>query len=229
MSPGSTARRAAPSRRSPRRSRGRSPGARSSGDDPIDETDRGRVVAGDATTRVEQLGGVLASDGGGQRDAQAEAVVESEAGEVGAEPRLGRSDPEVGGHRHPEATTDRRTLDRGDDRLAGPEQPHRGTVQITGRIRGARRREVGARAEVLALGRQHDRPARPIVVERLEGVGELGDHRRGEEVVRWPTQRDGGDVVVGDRHCDERVGHQCRFRSNRSSIAAQWRASALAS
>jgi hypothetical protein len=123
-------------------------------------------------------------------------VVEAEPSEVGAEPGFRGGEPEVGGQCESETATDRRALYGRDDRLAGAEQPNGSPVEVAGRVRGARRREVGSGTEVLALCRQHDRAAGRIGVEPLECVGERLDHSEGEEVVRRAAQAHIADVVV---------------------------------
>jgi hypothetical protein len=55
--------------------------------------------------------------------------------------------------------------------------------------------EIGAGAEVLARGAEHDDAAGRIVVEGPVRVGERSDHRNVEEIVRRSPQLDRGHVA----------------------------------
>ena len=121
-----------------------------------------RLAAG-----VHQLERALLADDRGQRDRDAEALVEAELGEVAAEAGVGRGDAEVGREREAEAPAHRRALHRGDDRLLRREQGDGLLVEVRGVVHEVRlRSEVGAGAEVLAFRAEHDRPAVGVVVER---------------------------------------------------------------
>ena len=129
--------------------------------------------------------------------------MESESGEVGAQPCLGRTDPEVCRQRQAEATADRRALDHRHDRFARAEQPGRRPVQVVGGV-AARAREVCTGTEVLAGGRQDHHPDVTVVIQGLQGLGDRLDHRNGEEVVRRSIETQRRDVV--DRVLDDDVG-----------------------
>ena len=137
-----------------------------------------------------------------------EALVEPELCEVRAEPRLLGGDPEIGREREAETTSDRRTLDHGDDRLARAEQAHRCGVQLIGRG-GRRTGEVGTGAEVPAGGAQHHAPERVVLVELLERRRDTIDHLVREEVVRRVRQLDDRHVLatVADAHVRACVLH----------------------
>ena len=126
--------------------------------------------------------------------------MEAELGEVGGEAGLRRGDAEVGGQGHAEATADRRALHGGDDRQRLLEQALGLVVQVAavvGRVGRAGRRRGSWHRRRSACPR---RTARwPGVVARrqlLAGVGDLGDQRLVEEVVRRPMDLDLGDVVA---------------------------------
>ena len=54
--------------------------------EPVEQADAVGLLAAEPRARVQHLEGPLLADDGGQRDGEAEAVVEAEAGEVGAHP-----------------------------------------------------------------------------------------------------------------------------------------------
>src|SRR5581483_2341816 len=96
----------------------------------------------------------------------AEAGMEAEAGEIGAETRLRAGDAEVRDHRKPKPAADGGAVDRRDDRLFGAEQPvaldverlhpgHRLAGAATFLVERRAVAEIGAGAEGLALRRQH--------------------------------------------------------------------------
>ena len=87
-------------------------------------------------------------------------------------------------------------MHRGDDRLAGAEQPDGLGVKLAGRhtILGGLG-EVGAGAEVLSLRTQHDRPAFDLVVQSLVGVGDALDQSGVKEVVRGSMDLHHGHVA----------------------------------
>ena len=156
-------------------------------------------------------------------------MVEAEAGEVGREARLGCGDAKVGHQREAEAAADGRSLDRGHDGGPGAEEAHGRVVEVPRRAlraRCLRRRaeprarlrrttELCARAEALALGAEHDGAAAGLLVERLEGGGEVVDQRQIEEVVGRASDLGRGDEVVADLHADVsevlRVAHSRGF------------------
>ena len=155
----------------------------------------------------QQVSGSLRTHQAGQGHAQAEALMEPETGEVGAEAGLWRGDPEVGRESQAQASAHRRTVHRGHHRRVGAENPDRGCVQVLGGVMGALGREIGASAEVLALRAQHRGPAAGVVVQRLEPVSDPVDHLQREEVVGRTPQLDGGHVVVADFD-GQRVAHR---------------------
>ncbi len=173
-------------------------------DQRIAEPDRSGLFSLDPSSGKEQIVRVLLTDDGGQRDRQAEDVMESEAGEVGREPRLGTGNPKVGQTRQTEARTDGGTLDGRHDRGLDGEQPDRLPVQkirAHGPAIGRTPGKVGARAEVLAFGAQQDGPARNQLVECGICVTQCFDHVRLEEVLGWPVDLDGRDEGVVDGRC----------------------------
>ena len=123
--------------------------------------------------------------------------MKAEPGEVGAEARLGAGDTEIGDHRQPETAADRRAVDRRDDRLPGAKEPIALDVERrhTGgpfagagalAVENAAVAEISAGAERLSLRGKHQRAAIGVVVERLEGRGDLPDQRDVEKIVRRP-------------------------------------------
>ena len=119
----------------------------------------------------------------------------------------GCSYPEIGREGQAQATAHRRTVHRGHHRSVGAEDADGGCVQVLGGVVGAFGREVGSRAEVLALSAQHRGPAPGVVVQRLQPVGDPVDHLKREEVVGRAPQLDGGHVVVADLD-HHRVSHR---------------------
>ena len=171
------------------------------GREAIGETDRERGLALHRATRVHQLERALLADDRRQRHRDPESLVEAEAGEVAREAGLGRRHPEVGRERETEAAADRRALHRGDGRHRGAGDPCGLRVEVARVIDHVGAAEVGARAEVLALGAEHDHPAVGMVAEVLERVGERGEHVEVEVVVRRPVHLDRRHVI------DEVDGH----------------------
>ena len=55
--------------------------------------------------------------------------------------------------------------------------------------------EIGAGAERLALGAEHVGADLVVLVERLEGIGDLVDQRIVEEIVRRPLDLDDADMT----------------------------------
>ena len=71
----------------------------------------------------------MTADGGGQGEGDPEALVEPEPGEIGGEPARAGADPEIGGQRQAEPSTDGRPLD-GDHQGQRPvDQPGGGGVE----------------------------------------------------------------------------------------------------
>jgi hypothetical protein len=150
---------------------------------------------------------------------QAEAGMKAEPVEVGREARLQAGDTKVRHQRQPEPAANRRPVHGGHHRLAAREQAERLVVQRVDGARAARRghrclalRKVGAGTEGRALRRQHDGAALRIGFEPLERVGQRGNQRDIEVVMRRAAQFDHGDVAVvfdadrvGGR--DDRCGH----------------------
>src|SRR5882672_3361282 len=65
--------------------------------------------------------------------------------------------------------------------------------------RGASRRavrEIGAGAERLAFGGEHDRAAFRVAVEGVEGIADLRDERIVEEIVRRAAHLDRADPIL---------------------------------
>jgi hypothetical protein len=129
-----------------------------------------------------------------------EARVEAELDEVGGEAGVRRGDAEVGHHRQAEARADGRALHGGDDRLLRREQPHGLLVERIDRAQAAgafAAHQVGAGAEVLALGLQHRAAQLDLGVDRVERVGEIAHELHGDVVVRRPVDRHHRHVAVG--------------------------------
>jgi DNA-binding transcriptional ArsR family regulator/MFS family permease len=166
----------------------------------IAEPHRVRLLAPDAPSGVEQLERALLTDERGERHGEAEALVEAEPREIRAEARLGRRDPEVRHQRQAEPPAHGRALHGGDHRRARLEEPHGLVVQMPsggpGRGPAVPPAEIRARAEVLALGAEHDRAAVRVGVQRLERLAERVDQRDVEEVVGRPPDLRGRHVVV---------------------------------
>jgi hypothetical protein len=87
------------------------------------------LLAGDAATRVEQVGGDGLADESRERRADTEARMETEPGEVGGKSRLGCDNTDVGGESDAETGTDGGPMDRGDDRYRAREETHRLRVE----------------------------------------------------------------------------------------------------
>ena len=129
--------------------------------------------------------------------------MESEPAEIGGKPRLRTSDAKIGDERQAEPAADRRTLHGGDDRLLVAKQPGALLVKMLGlAVAGLARRtgirafrKIRAGAERLAFGREHDRPALRIRIERIEDVGDRVDQRVVEKIVRRAPDLDRGHVV----------------------------------
>ena len=90
----------------------------------------------------------------------------------------------------------------GDDGRVGAEDSDGGGVQILGGVGPSGRREVGAGAEVSALGAQDGGATAIVVIECGECVGDTADLVEREEVVRWCAQLDGRDEIVADGRDD---------------------------
>ena len=134
----------------------------------VTQAERQRLLAADAPPGEQQVRRRLAADDGRQRHRQREAVVEAQAGEVGAEAALRRGHPEVGRQREPAAAADGGALHGGHHGQRGGEQAQRGPVQ-RGDVLAGVAGEVQPGAEVPALRRQHDRPAPARAVQLLVG------------------------------------------------------------
>src|SRR6185295_15447284 len=139
--------------------------------------------------------------------------MEAQAVEIGAEARLRAGHPEVGHQRESEAAADRGAVHRGDDRLARAKQAHRFLVKV---LAGALRRgpgrravrEIGAGAERLAFGGEHDRAALRVAIEGIESVADLCDEGIVEEIVRRPADLDRPDPILPfDAHVIGGCGH----------------------
>ncbi len=105
--------------------------------------------------------------------------MKAEPGEIGGKPRFRASDAKIRDHRQTQAAADRRTLDRGDDRLLDAEKAKRLIIEMLGRAAGFRRGagvgpvgEIGTGAKHLSFGGKHQRAAGGIFVELLELVGD---------------------------------------------------------
>src|SRR5262249_56976575 len=90
---------------------------------------RGRA-AGPPPARVEEKVRLLLPDEARQRVGEAEAGMEAQPVEIGAEPRLDAGDAEVCGEGKAEPASDGRAMDGGDPRLAGAKDPRRFLVQM---------------------------------------------------------------------------------------------------
>ena len=205
-------------RRDLRRERVRGRSQLVGGDQPVGEADAQRLFATHVDRGVHELERVLLTDDGGQRGRDAEALVEAELGEVAGEAGLGRRDPEVGGERQAEATTHCGALHRGDDGLAVGEEARRLLVERGGGVEQVAALEVGAGAEVLALGAEDDGPALGFVVDAEHGVGQLGHHPDVEPVVRRAVDLDGRDVV-GEIDGDGRISAHRRGHYYHARVA----------
>ena len=173
-------------------------------DQPVGQAHRVRFVAGNALARVQQPARALLADQSRQRDRQAESRKEADGGEVRGEPRFLAGDAEVGNDGKTEAGTDRAAVNRRDDGLARRDEPARFLVDVA---RQARTNllacgfdvqallQIASRAEVLALGGEHDAAALRLAVQALELGRQVGDpvRRRGScsagDAARW-SQRD---------------------------------------
>ena len=96
-----------------------------------------------------------------------------------------------------QSATDGGALHCRDDGQRRLEQSDRFGVQVARTTAGAAlAAEVGAGAEVLALGAEHDRASRAVTGEVFIEVGDPPDHRQVEEVVGWAAELHRGDPVV---------------------------------
>jgi hypothetical protein len=171
----------------------------------------------------------LLADETGERDRKPKSVVEPETGEVRAEARLGRCDPKVSDQSETQTAADRRALNRRHDRFARREDPDRLVVQMTTlRVEHAAALavKVGAGTKVLALRAEQRDAAVDLGVERLEGVGDRGDHLARKEVVGRAPNLDGCNVVLTEVDCDVaeacKIGHESSFQT-RPAPAPLWR------
>ena len=137
--------------------------------------------------------------------------MEAEPREVGGEARLRCGDAEVRHQGEAQAAADRRALDRADAGLLRAEQAGRLLVKVFAALGRAGLRtvgEIGAGAERLALRAQHVGADVVVLVERLEGIGDLVDQGIVEEIVRRPLDLDhadmtfvrDADILVGAAH-----------------------------
>ena len=138
--------------------------------------------------------------------------MDADLDEVRGETSVCGCHPEVRHQRESEASANRGVLERGDDGLLTSEQPHSLDVQRI--FTSARRRlaalriairKVRARAERLALGTEHQGAALGLIVERLEGVGEIANQIEVEEIVGRPVNLELGYIAV------ERYGYVAIF------------------
>jgi len=168
----------------------------------VSQADAVRLGAVDAAAGVEQQRRLLHADQAWQRHRQAEPRVEAQAVEVRREAPFGAGDTKVSHQRQAQAATDRGPLHRGDHRLRAREQPQRLAVQWVDRAYAALRRrgvaigEVGAGAKRRALRAQHDGAAARLGLQRFERVGQRGDQRHVEVVVRRAAHLDHGHRAV---------------------------------
>ena len=128
--------------------------------------------------------------------------MEPEPGEVGAEARLGCSDPEIGHQREPESTPDGRPLDRGHHGRPRREEPHGFVAEMAPRVVANRIGagcEVGPGTEVAPFRGQHDRAAAELGVQPFDRVAEPFDQALVEEVVRRSPDLDQRYEVVAQR------------------------------
>ena len=127
--------------------------------------------------------------------------MKAQPGEVGGKPRFRAGDAEIRHHREADAGADRGAMHGGDDRLAGAPQPLRFLVQMpaalcrAGNAIGASAAEIGAGAEMLALGAQHDRADVRGAVIDFQRVGDLRHHVGVDEIVRAAPHLDRCDVA----------------------------------
>ena len=161
-------------------------------------------------------------------------MVEAEPGEVRAEARFGRRDPEVGHQREAEATADGRALDRRHHGGARREQTHRFVVEVSPRVVAGRvlpasalaacaaraTAEVGSRAKVAALRSQHDGATAVFCVQRLERIAELLDQRAVEEVVGRALDLGQRDMVVRQRDVHVTEDPELVHRGNPTRLRA---------
>ena len=127
-----------------------------------------------------------------QRDRQPEALVDPEAGEVGAEASLGARDAQVGRERQAQTAADGGSVDGRHPRQVDGAEPGGGGVQPLGgeptetvatAAVVAAAAEVGAGAERLPLRREHAAPDVEVAGALVEGVGDGLDHLQREVVV----------------------------------------------
>ena len=174
----------------------------------VGEADPHRLLAGDAASGIEQQRRLLRPDEARQGRGQAEAGVEAEPVEIGAEPRLLAGDAEI---RHAaRGRARRRPPAPGSRRRSASACGTGGSPPCTDAGPGARRRRRGGRSR-----RRRRRPcpapparscAPPGRRRPLEGGGDLVDQRDVEEIVRRPLDLDdrdmagGGDADAGEGH-----------------------------
>ena len=128
--------------------------------------------------------------------------------EIGAEPRLLTSHPEIADQGKAEPAADCGAMDRGDNRLSGAEQPDRLFVQVTPGSTAAALadgagihafREIGAGAKRASLGGKNDGATLGIGIEPLKRVADFANQRAVKEIVRRPPHLDRRDKpVAGD-------------------------------
>ena len=144
-------------------------------------------------------------------------------GEVAAEAGLGRRDAEVGCEREPEPAADGRALHRGDDRLAVGEEAHRLVRRAwrccrSRRCRsGRRRRRSSCPPSTARCARHSGSSSRPSTASARRG-----HHLEVEPVVRRPVDLDGGDVVGEVDGDGRRAAHGPRTLPHRRRGPARW-------
>ena len=174
-------------------------------DDPIDQPDAFCFDCVDATTGVEDLGGLSRSDEGDERARGAVRVTDTEARGGDAEHRLGGADADVGIERHHHATAEAPTVDHGDGGLADDLQSTDGGLSGVGGTRCAQRTagelgDVGAGDEgpIAGSGDHHDAHCR-IGVEGGTDPGKRSEHvARHGIVLHGVVEHDRADAVEVD-------------------------------
>jgi hypothetical protein len=132
-------------------------------------------------------------------------LMETQAGEVRAEPSLGCCDPEVGHKSEPQATTNGSTLYGCHYWQGGTKQSHTSGIELSGVLVVRPVCEVSAGTEVLSFAAEHDGSRLALRVKRFEGVRQLLDQPHREEVVWWPVDLNRRDMIA--TYLDRNVSH----------------------
>ena len=195
--------------------------------EPIGQADRAGRFTANPPAGIQQVEGGLLADGGGQGDAEREALMNAQQGEIGGEASLRRRHPEVCCQGETKPATDGCALDRGDNGQGLFEQADGVVVQVRAARAGdgADVGEVGTSAEDAACAAQDDRAA-AICSQFLAGISDLADQSDTEVVAGRPIDLERGDIVgeldrIKIRHQALPAAGQFAFRHRRARMASR--------